>query len=322
MSAAISSYSTYLIDLDGVVYRGDELLPGAQAFIAWLAANQKKYLFPTNNSFATEAQVVTKLTRLGIATTTEHVLAAAHAAVQYIANHYPQASVYVVGEPALADLVRAAHLNVVNDTSFTSPDIYKGLPLHEEDNPQGPAQDQAGHFESGGDQASRYSENVSSQTSERNASSPLKADAVLVGLDRTFDYKKLRGAIDAVRAGAAFIAINRDPLLPIEGSFIPGTGTMVAAIEAGSGVKPIVIGKPEPTLLQESMRVLGSQPGETVMIGDNLEVDIQAGRVAGTATLLVLSGKESRARVAQSTLKPDFVFEDLAAVLRAIQAEE
>src|SRR5262245_31547877 len=112
MPVPLSSYSTFLIDLDGVVYRGEELLPGAQAFIAWLAARQKKYLFPTNNSFASEAQVVTKLTRLGIATNTEHVLAAAHASAQYIAHHYPGASVYVVGEPALADIVRTANLNV------------------------------------------------------------------------------------------------------------------------------------------------------------------------------------------------------------------
>jgi len=41
-------YTTYLIDLDGVVYRGNELLPGAKEFITWLEANQKKYLFLTN----------------------------------------------------------------------------------------------------------------------------------------------------------------------------------------------------------------------------------------------------------------------------------
>ena len=45
-------YSTYLIDLDGVIYRGNELLPGAKEFIAWLETHGKKYLFLTNNSFA------------------------------------------------------------------------------------------------------------------------------------------------------------------------------------------------------------------------------------------------------------------------------
>ena len=43
-------YTTYLIDLDGVVYRGEELLPGAKEFVAWLDASHKKYLFLTNNS--------------------------------------------------------------------------------------------------------------------------------------------------------------------------------------------------------------------------------------------------------------------------------
>ena len=58
-------YTTYLIDLDGVIYRGNELLPGAKEFVAWLEANNKKYLFLTNNSFASEDQVLEKLAAPG-----------------------------------------------------------------------------------------------------------------------------------------------------------------------------------------------------------------------------------------------------------------
>ena len=65
-------YTTYLIDLDGVIYRGNELLPGAKEFIAWLEAHKKRYLFLTNNSFATGAQILAKLTRLGIAADADH----------------------------------------------------------------------------------------------------------------------------------------------------------------------------------------------------------------------------------------------------------
>src|SRR5437762_2307264 len=132
-------YTTYLIDLDGVIYRGNELLPGAKEFVVWLEAHHKKFLFLTNNSFASETEVM------------------------------------------------------------------------------------------------------------------------------------------AIRGGAHFIAINRDALLPVAGGFLPGCGTMVAAIEAGCAVKPEVIGKPEPALLQEAMRTLKSQPDQTVMIGDGLDVDIRGG---------------------------------------------
>jgi len=253
-------YTTYLIDLDGVVYRGDQLISGAKTFIEWLDNNHKNYLFLTNNSFASEVQVIAKLARLGIVTDGSHVLGAGQAAVQNIARRFPGGKVYVVGEQPLIDMTNAYGLHVAN------------IDEH-------------------------------------------KADAVLVGLDRKFDYKKLDSATMAIRAGAAFIAINRDPLLPIVGSVVPGCGAMVAAIEASSEVHPEVIGKPEPILLQEAMRKLDSQPDETVMIGDNIGVDIKGGIAAGTHTLLVLSGKDTRESLAKATIKPDLVYEDLAEVM-------
>ena len=172
-------YSTYLIDLDGVIYRGNELLPGAREFIDWLQTHNKKYLFLTNNSFASETQVLEKLERLGITTETTHLLSAGQAAVQNIARRFPAALVYVVGEPPLFDLLQHYKLRIAS------------LEANE-------------------------------------------ADVVLVGLDRHFDYQKLTGAVLALRAGAHFVAINRDALLPVADGFIPGCGTMVAAIEAGS----------------------------------------------------------------------------------------
>ncbi|MBV9229033.1 MAG: HAD-IIA family hydrolase [Chloroflexi bacterium] len=253
-------YTTYLIDLDGVVYRGEELVSGAKEFVDWLNATHKKYLFLTNNSFASETQVLNKLERLGITTEAAHILGAAQAVVQSIARRFPGATVYVIGEPPLFDLVREHKLNIANPDSPT-------------------------------------------------------ADIVLVGLDRSFDYKKLTYAVLAVRAGATFIAINRDPLLPTASGFIPGTGTMVAAIEAGSGVTPEVFGKPQPQLLWEAMRLLDSKPDETVMIGDGLDVDIKSGKAAGTHTLLVLSGRASRQDLEKSALKPDHVYDNLGAVL-------
>lgn len=266
MLPRIQDLTAYLIDLDGVIYRGESLVPGAKEFVLWLDANQKKYLYLTNNSFASESQVVDKLARLGIATDAEHVLGAAQAAVQNIELRFPGASVYVIGEQPLFELVRAHNLKIANEDWQS-------------------------------------------------------ADVVLVGLDRTFDYHKLTEAILAIRKGAIFIAINRDPLLPIAGGALTaGCGTMVAAIEAGSETNPEVIGKPEPALLREAMRKLDSQPGETVMIGDNLGVDIKAGVAADTLTMLVFSGKDTPESLATSTLKPDYIYQDLAAVMQELKA--
>jgi HAD superfamily hydrolase (TIGR01457 family) len=254
-------YTTYLIDLDGVVYRGNEVLPGAREFVQWLEANQKKYLFLTNNSFATSEQILAKLTQMGIVSTTEHLLTAGQAAVQNISHRFPNGRVYVVGESSLLDLVHAYKLHTVPVDSS-------------------------------------------------------EADVVLVGLDRFFDYQKLTCATKIVRSGAPFITINRDPLLPISGDLIPGCGSLAAAIESASGVHPEVVGKPEPMLLVEAMRLLGSQPAETVIIGDGLDVDILAGKNAGTHTLFVLSGRNSREDLARSPIQPERVYADLAAVLK------
>jgi HAD superfamily hydrolase (TIGR01457 family) len=254
-------YTTYLIDLDGVVYRGNELLPGAREFVNWLETNKKKYLFLTNNSFATSSQILAKLARMGITSDEAHLLTAGQAAVQNIARRVPNGSVYVVGEQPLIDLVESYGLVVVPYDSS-------------------------------------------------------EADAVLVGLDRYFDYDKLACATNVVRSGALFITINRDPLLPIAGGFIPGCGALAAAIEGASGVSPEVVGKPEPMLLLEAMEMLESQPADTVMIGDGLDVDILAGQNAGTHTLLVLSGRNTRADVEQLAIRPDHIYEDLADVLK------
>src|SRR5260370_2347377 len=91
-------YATYLIDLDGVIYRGNTLLPGAREFIAWLETNSKKYLFLTNNSFATGEQILAKLQRLGIAADSAHLLSAGQAAVQHISRRFPGGAASSIGQ--------------------------------------------------------------------------------------------------------------------------------------------------------------------------------------------------------------------------------
>lgn len=254
-------YTTYLIDLDGVIYRGNELLPGASEFVTWLAANQKKYLFLTNNSFATGTQILTKLARMGIVTEGTHLLTAGQAAVQNIARRIPGGSVYVVGEQPLIDLVEEQGLTAAPDDSS-------------------------------------------------------EADAVLVGLDRFFDYQKMTNAANVIRGGALFVTINRDPVLPVADGFLPGCGSLAAALESAGGVSPEVVGKPEPMLLLEAMELLNSQPAETVMVGDGLAIDILAGQRAETHTLLVLSGSTSSAELEQSSIKPDHVYTDLSDLMK------
>ncbi len=124
-----------------------------------------------------------------------------------------------------------------------------------------------------------------------------RPDAVVVGLDPKIDYLRLTVATDCIRAGARFIATNRDPVYPTERALRPGAGSIVAAVEAASGVTPVSIGKPERYLLEEAARAVGREPTEAIMIGDGLTTDIAAARAVGARSILMLTGVTSRADV-------------------------
>jgi 4-nitrophenyl phosphatase len=142
------------------------------------------------------------------------------------------------------------------------------------------------------------------------------SDWVIAGLDRAFNYQKLAGATRAIMAGARFVATNADALLPIEGGlFVPGAGTMIAAIQTATGVQPVVVGKPEPGLFEHGLRRLGGlSPDQAAMVGDRLDTDVVGGRRAGLRTILVLSGVTTPAEAAVFEPQPDAVVADLANV--------
>jgi 4-nitrophenyl phosphatase len=144
--------------------------------------------------------------------------------------------------------------------------------------------------------------------------------AVVVGLDQLFTYEKLKLASFAIRAGAAFVATNADASLPTETGFLPGAGSIVAAIATASGATPTVIGKPSPEVLIQSAYDLGITPDRAVMIGDRLDTDILAGNRAGMLTVLVETGVNKAADVATSEAKPDLIVDDLVALRELLEA--
>ncbi len=116
-------------------------------------------------------------------------------------------------------------------------------------------------------------------------------DAVLVGICRTFTYRWMNEALQAILLGARFIATNRDATYPVEnGRVTPGAGAIVASIETAAGQTPTVIGKPNPYLVQLLLNETGISPARTLVIGDRYETDILSAEAAGCETLLVLTG--------------------------------
>ena len=98
----------FLIDMDGVVYRGGQLIPGADRFINELRKADVPFRFLTNNSQRTRRDVATRLQRLGIDVEPEHVYTCAMATARYLAGQKPGGTAYVIGE---GGLLTALHEN-------------------------------------------------------------------------------------------------------------------------------------------------------------------------------------------------------------------
>lgn len=98
----------YLIDMDGVLYRGHELIPGAEQFLGQLRARDIPFRLLTNNSQRTRRDVVAKLARLGIDVEEDHIFSSAMATARFLAEQKPNGTAFVIGE---GGLLTALHMN-------------------------------------------------------------------------------------------------------------------------------------------------------------------------------------------------------------------
>ena len=140
-----------------------------------------------------------------------------------------------------------------------------------------------------------------------------EAKAVVVGRDREFNLERLVAASKAIDEGAAFIALNMDVRLPVEGGdYTAAAGPMIAAIAMLAYKEPEVLGKPSPAFFELAMRRIGVAPQETVMVGDNVETDIKGGKAAGLFSILITA---SNVEPAGDRSQADLVLHDLTALL-------
>ena len=248
-----------LVDLDGVVYRGADPVPGVAAVLADRAARGDDVVYVTNNSMHYGADYVTRLTAMGAPVTANTVVSSARATAAWLREHEPAIQrVLAVGASGLERELRDRGYDVVTAAAVATRVSQEGI--------DGMAA--AGH-----------------------------PDAVVVGLDPTLTYLRLAVAADCVWAGARFVATNRDPVYPTERGLRPGAGSIVAAIETTTGVVPLSIGKPEPYILEEAAHAVGRTPSDAVVIGDMIETDLAAARAVGARSVLMLTGVTTRAQL-------------------------
>jgi HAD superfamily hydrolase (TIGR01450 family) len=135
-----------------------------------------------------------------------------------------------------------------------------------------------------------------------------EARVVVLGHDFDFDYRKLTAAARAVASGAAFLAVNLDPRLPVEaGEFYPGCGALAEAVATATGVRPEVVGKPMPHIFRVALARLGVPPGETAMVGDSLTSDVRGAQAVGLRTIWL-----APLGAAAGDVRPDLTIHDFA----------
>jgi HAD superfamily hydrolase (TIGR01450 family) len=246
-----------LVDLDGVVYRGADPVPGVAAVLRARADAGDDVIYVTNNSMHYRADYVTRLSAMGAPVAADRIVSAPRATALYLQERHPDVRrVLAVGASGLDRELRDVGIEVVNAGFAAERMAKEGID---------------GVGAAGGPQA------------------------VVAGVDPQLTYLRIAAAADCIRAGARFIATNRDPVYPTERWLRPGAGSVIAAIEVASGVAPVTIGKPEPLLMEEAARAVGRDPRSAIVIGDGLLTDFAAANAVGARTILMLTGVTTRA---------------------------
>ncbi|TMF64575.1 MAG: HAD-IIA family hydrolase [Chloroflexi bacterium] len=261
-----------IFDMDGVLYRGAQVLPYAREALDRLRRASWDVFFATNNSTATRLDYLGRLQQLGLGGDLDHIVTSGYATAHYLERRRPKPNdVLVIGADGLREEIRAVGIAVRDADSLPG--------LHP------PPEAAADGVDPGA--MRRYLVSLDL---------PPAPDAVVVGLDLHLTYPKIAEAQRAILAGAEFVCTNRDRAYPVEGRLLPGAGTIVAAIEVATGAKAVCVGKPEPFLFQEAIRRAGRREARerVVVVGDSTDYDMVAAHRVGAAGVLITTGLTER----------------------------
>lgn len=223
-------FDAFFLDLDGVVYVGDEPTPGTPQVLRELRRQGKELRFLTNNPTSSD-DIVGRLRSLSIEASNEEVLTSGTAAAALL-NEKGLTRVWVLGHDGLKMTLQTRGV-----TSFGKEDC----------------------------------------------------QAVVVGWDDTLTLSDIREAASAIGRGALFVATNEDRTYPGPEGPLAAVGTVVNALVAGSGRRPISAGKPH-RLMFDLARESLNKGKRAIMIGDTPEVDILGAHRAGLPALLMGDG--------------------------------
>jgi HAD superfamily hydrolase (TIGR01458 family) len=243
-----------LIDLAGVLYVGDQAIPGAVDALARLRAAGLPLRFLTNTTRSPRQAIVDRLQRLGFDIPAKEINTAVHATRQVVEQRGLRPH-YLI-HPDIAAEMGASHSN---------------------------------------------------------------PDAVVLGdAGPHFTFDKLNTAFRLLMKGLPLIAMARNRYFQEPGGLTLDLGAFVAALEYGAGVTAEIVGKPAAPFFLGPLAELGVEPGDAVLIGDDLKDDIGGAQAVGIPGILVRTGKFRPGDEADPDVQPALVVDDFSAAVAVL----
>jgi len=137
-------------------------------------------------------------------------------------------------------------------------------------------------------------------------------DYVVVGETRSYNYERIKHAVNLVLNGAKLIGTNSDLTSPTEHGLAPATKALIAPIELATGKQAYFVGKPNPLMMRHALKKIQCPREESIIIGDRMDTDILAGLEAEIDTALVLSGVTRREDVDNFSYRPRYILDGIA----------
>jgi 4-nitrophenyl phosphatase len=255
----LASAKAFLLDMDGVLYRGERAIPGAAEALAALR-RRGRVLMVTNNSTKERAPLSAAMRRMGLDVAPEEILIVTEVAERWLRVKHDGARLLVLGEDHFRAQLDRAGFAIVEPKAWRD------------------------------------------------------AQVVVCACRLTMDHDLLGAALNALKAGAAFVATNPDLVVDGDDGLRLEAGAYARLLEKLSGSEPAVIGKPERPCFDVALQRLGVSADQAVMIGDNPDTDVAGGRRNGLASVHVLSGI-TRNPASQA----DVIAEDLTDFVRQLE---
>ncbi|KAG5669577.1 hypothetical protein PVAND_017464 [Polypedilum vanderplanki] len=256
------SFDYVLLDCDGVLWLHNNVIDGSNTVVNRLIELGKKIYFITNNSTKTRDELAEKAKTMNFNVGFDNMISTSYLAAHYLKSLNFNKKVYIVGSTGISrelDAVGIKHTGVGQDPMNGS---------------------------------------LATLVKEQFKPDP-EIGAVIVGFDEHISFPKMMKAATYLdKKETIFIATNTDERFPMPGFVIPGTGSIVRAIETCGERKAIVMGKPENWLcdifFKEEMK---KDRSRFLMVGDRLNTDILFGKKNKLQTLLVETGVHKIERV-------------------------